>query len=170
MSIFGKFSRRGNHMAAEKNRPVESSDRELVLTRVFDAPRALVYRMWTEIEHLTRWSAPVGYTLIHNEGDLRPGGKWRSCMRSPEGQDLWLGGTYREVVPDRSLMFTHAWDQSDGLPGRETLVTVLLEDHGRGTKMTFRQAFFESVQQRDGHLGGWTQCFDRLDAYLEAPR
>jgi uncharacterized protein YndB with AHSA1/START domain len=143
------------------------SDRELIITRVFDAPRALVYKMWTDSEHLSHWSAPDGYTITHSEGDARPGGKWRACMRSPQGEDLWLGGTYREVVPNELLTFTHAWDAPDGNPGHETLVTVMLEDQGRRkTKMTFRQALFESVQQRDGHRGGWSECFDLLAVYL----
>lgn len=153
-------------MAAEKNSVVKSSERELLITRIFDAPRSLVYQAWTEVEHLSRWSAPRGFTIVHNEGELRPGGKWRSCMRSPEGRDLWLGGTYLEVVQNELLSFTHAWDGPDGKPGHETRVTVKLEDLAGKTKMTFRQAFFESAEQRDGRRGGWSQCFDRLDAYL----
>lgn len=155
-------------MAAEKNRAADSSDRVLVITRIFDAPRSVVYKAWTEAEHLSQWSAPHGFTITHNEGDLRPGGAWRSCMRSPAGENLWLGGTYREVVKNELLVFTHAWDGPDGKPGNETLVTVRLEDADGKTRMTFRQAFFESVEQRNGHHGGWNECFDRLDAHLAA--
>jgi uncharacterized protein YndB with AHSA1/START domain len=155
-------------MAAEKNRVVDSSDWELAITRIFDAPRALVYKAWTEFARVSQWSAPHGFTITHNEGDLRPGGAWRSCMRSPEGENLWLGGTYRELVENELLVFTHAWDGPDGKPGHESLVTVRLEDQDGKTRMTFRHAFFESVEQRNGHRGGWNQCFDRLDAYLAA--
>ena len=155
-------------MAAEKIRAADSSDRVLVITRIFDAPRSVVYKAWTEAEHLSQWSAPHGFTITHNEGDLRPGGAWRSCMRSPAGENLWLGGTYREVVKNELLVFTHAWDGPDGKPGNETLVTVRLEDEDGKTRMTFRQAFFESVEQRNGHHGGWSECFDRLDAHLAA--
>jgi uncharacterized protein YndB with AHSA1/START domain len=155
-------------MAAVENRAVDSSDRELVITRIFDAPRALVYKAWTEPDHLSQWSAPHGFIITHNEGDLRPGGAWRSCMRSPAGENLWLGGTYREVVENELLVFTHAWDGPDGKPGHETLVTVRLEDQNGKTRMTFRQAFFESVEQRNGHRSGWSECFDRLDARLAA--
>jgi uncharacterized protein YndB with AHSA1/START domain len=66
------------------------------------------------------------------------------------------------------LVFTHAWDDPDGKPGHETLVTVRLEDHHGKTLMTFRQAFFTSVEQRDGHRGGWSECFERLAAHLAA--
>ena len=154
-------------MAAARSNPPAVASGELVITRVFNAPRALVYRAWTEPGHIRQWSAPHGFTIIHAAGDLRPGGAWRSCMRSPEGEELWLGGTYREVVENELLVFTHAWDGTDGKPGRETLVTVRLQDHGDKTRMTFSHARFESAAQRDGHQGGWTQCFDRLDAYLD---
>jgi uncharacterized protein YndB with AHSA1/START domain len=125
-----------------------------------------VFKAWTESEHLVRWSCPNGFTLTHAEGDLRPGGAWRACLRSPEGADLWLGGVYREIVEGKRLVFTHAWDGEDGEPGHETLVTVTLADARGKTRMTFRQAFFGSVESRDGHRGGWGECFEKLAAYL----
>jgi uncharacterized protein YndB with AHSA1/START domain len=155
-------------MAAKESRFGESTELELAITRVFDAPRSLVYQAWTESEHMSQWPAPHGYVITHNEGDVRPGGAWRSCMRSPDGEDLWLGGVYREVKENELLVFTHAWDGPDGRPGQETLVTVRLEDQDGKTKMTFLQSFFKSVEQRNGHRGGWTECFDRLSEYLAA--
>ncbi|MDB5978862.1 MAG: polyketide cyclase [Nevskia sp.] len=152
---------RRNDYAAEP-----SADLELVMTRVFDAPRALVYRAWTK--DMSRWSCPRGFVFTHNEGDVRPGGKWRSCMRSPEGKDLWLGGVYREVVENTLLVFTHSWDQPDGTPGHETLVTVKLEDYQGKTRMLFHQNFFDTVASRDGHRGGWGECFELLQEYLAA--
>jgi uncharacterized protein YndB with AHSA1/START domain len=101
----------------------------LVITRSFDAPRSLVFKAWTEREHLVHWSAPKGFTITHSEGDLRPGGAWRACMRSPDGVDLWLGGVYREIVEPERLVFTHAWEDADGKRGHETLVTVTLTEH-----------------------------------------
>jgi uncharacterized protein YndB with AHSA1/START domain len=153
-------------MTARTSPGKRSTKPELVITRILDAPRELVFKAWTEPEHLVHWSCPHGFTLTHCEGDLRPGGAWRSCMRSPEGRDLWLGGVYREIVAPERLVFTHAWDDADGKPGHETVVTVTLADHQGKTQMSFRQAFFESVESRDGHEGGWTQCFDRLTTYL----
>lgn len=143
---------------------------ELVITRVFDAPARLVFRAWTEPEHLVHWSAPRGFTITHCEGDLRPGGAWRSCMRSPAGEDLWLGGVYREIVEGERLVFTHAWDGKDGRPGHETVVTVAFTEAGGKTTMIFRQAGFESVEARDGHRGGWTECFDRLAEHFVTAR
>ena len=81
-------------MAAEKNSVVKSSDRELLITRIFDAPRALVYQAWTEVEHLSRWSAPQGFTIVHNEGEQRDGhrGGWSQCF---DRLDAYLGGQLR---------------------------------------------------------------------------
>jgi uncharacterized protein YndB with AHSA1/START domain len=146
--------------------PPAAAERELVITRVFDAPPERVFRAWTEREHLLRWCAPRGFTVTHAEGDVRPGGAWRSCMRSPEGVDYWLGGIYREVVRPERLVFTHAWDGEDGRPGPETLVTVDLAARGGGTEMTFRQSGFRSAESRDGHHEGWSETFDRLDRHV----
>jgi uncharacterized protein YndB with AHSA1/START domain len=141
-------------------------DRVLTLTRVFDAPRPLVFEAWTKKEYLDHWSAPHGFTIPSSEGDLRPGGTWRCIMRSPDGVEHQLGGVYREIVKDELLVFTHAWAGEDGRPGQETLVTVRFADEGGGTKVTFEQAGFESVESRDSHRGGWMECFDRLRAHL----
>jgi uncharacterized protein YndB with AHSA1/START domain len=141
---------------------------ELLITRAFDAPRTLVWRAWTEPEHLVHWSAPHGYAVVECSGDLRPGGWWRSCMRSPEGVDLWNGGTYIEVTPPERLVFTFAWDDEGGRPGLETLVTLEFAEADGRTTMTFRQTGFESEDSRDGHGGGWSQSFEKLATYLAA--
>jgi uncharacterized protein YndB with AHSA1/START domain len=155
--------------AGKSNSAGKSVDRELVITRIFDAPRKLVFAAWTKKEHLTRWSAPKGFTIPFSEGDARPGGAWKACMRTPEGEDLWLSGIYREVVEDEWLVFTHAWEEK-GQRGHETIVTVRFTDHGKKTKMVFHQGPFESVGERDGHTGGWNQCFDRLAGLLAIRR
>lgn len=149
-------------MTDKDHRNADKRELALEIVRVFDAPRSLVFRAWTDKEHMRQWSAPHGFVITHNEGEARAGGAWRSCMRSPEGEDLWLGGVYREVVENERLVFTHAWDRDDGTPGHETVVTVIFEDEGDKTRMTFRQAYFESGEDRDGHGGGWNECFDRL--------
>ena len=145
-------------------------DRDLVITRVFDAPRELVWRAWTVHEHLVRWSAPHGFTIPESEskGEVRPGGHWRSCMISPDGVEHRLGGVYREVVPVERLSFTHAWEGEDGRPGHETLVSVTFAADGEGkTRMTFRQTGFKSDASRNGHREGWEESFDRLAALVD---
>jgi uncharacterized protein YndB with AHSA1/START domain len=141
----------------------------LVLTRVFDAPVDLVWRCFTEQEHLAKWSAPHGYTIPKGEGNLNVGGKWRCCMRAPDGGEHWLGGTYREIVPRQRLVMTHAWEEN-GKPGPETLVTVRFEAVGDRTKVTLEQSGFASDASRDGHRGGWSECFDLLAEHLATMR
>lgn len=83
---------------------------ELVIERVFNAPRELVFQAWTDLEHIPKWFGPKHHPATHVTADLRPGGRWRGCLRSPEtGVILWLGGVYREIVPPERLVFTFAW-------------------------------------------------------------
>ena len=105
-------------------------DRELVIVRVFKAPRELVFQMWAVSEHMNRWSCPKGFTIVEGDGDFRPGGHWRSHMRGSDGVDYRVGGTYREIVENERLVFTHAWRDEAGAPGHETMITVTFEDEG----------------------------------------
>ena len=139
-----------------------SSNLELVITRVFDAPRSLVFQAWMDPEHLRHWSAPHGFEISHCEGEARVGGSWRCCMRG-HGQELWLGGVYRRIVENELIEMTHVWEAE----GHQTLLTVRFEDEGRKTRMTLRQAGFATAASRDGHGGGWRECFERLEARLE---
>src|SRR5689334_5344668 len=139
-----------------------------MLERVFDAPVDLVWRCWTESEHMEKWSAPRGYTITHNEGDLRVGGKWRCCMMAPDGTALWLGGVYREIAPHKRIVMTHAWDDESGRPGTATVVMVRFEDLGKRTRVTLEQTGFDSDESRDGHRGGWSEALDILAEHLAA--
>jgi len=153
-------------MAAIKSETTIATEHELIITRTLEAPRDLVWKAWTDPERLKQWSAPHGFTIPVSEGELRPGGKWRACMRKSDGTELWLGGVYREIVEPERLVFTHAWDDEKGKPGRQTLVTVTFTELGRKTEMNFRQTGFDSVDSRDGHAGGWNESFDRLGDLL----
>src|SRR6185503_15411869 len=95
---------------AKKNRTAKKTDRSIVITRTFDAPRSLVFAAWTQPKHLKQWSAPHGFTVPVSKGMLRPGGQWRACMESERTGKLWLSGVYREVVENERLVFTHAWE------------------------------------------------------------
>jgi uncharacterized protein YndB with AHSA1/START domain len=143
------------------------AEQELVITRRFDAPRHRVFEAWTDPRHAKSWWGPRDYPLTYLEMDVRPGGAWRGRLTSTkDGEELWQHGVIREIhAPDR-LVFTFAWDQEEGAPGRETVVTVTLEEDGDGTLMTFRQSPFDSVENREGHRGGWSSSFDRLDEVL----
>ena len=144
------------------------NESELVITRVFDAPQALVFAAWTEPEHLARWSGPQGFTTPHSTMDLREGGRYRACLRSPEGAEHWVGGVYKTLQPPHRLVMTHAWEDEHGEPGPQTLVTVTLSEESPGrTRMHFRQSGFDSTSSRDGHARGWASSFDRLQAHME---
>lgn len=151
-------------MPAKKSPPARSRSPKLSITRVFDAPRALVFQAWTQPRHLKNWSAPHGFKVPVNEGELRPGGPWRAVMVMPDGTKLELGGFYTKVVENKLLVFTHRWA---GDPGPETVVTVRFADAPGGrTRLKFEQTGFASPESRDGHAGGWGECFERLEALL----
>ena len=144
-----------------------ADDQVLVITRVFDAAPIRVFRAWTDPAQGLRWIGPRDYPVVHIEGDVRPGGRWRACLRGrADGRELWQGGVYREVVEPERLVFTFAWDEEDGRAGPETLVTVTFAEQGGKTRMTFRQEPFDSVANRDGHRDGWNSTFDRLKELL----
>jgi uncharacterized protein YndB with AHSA1/START domain len=147
-----------------------TDERVLVIRRVFDAPRELVFRLWTAPEHLVRWWGPKDFTTLAAEIDVRPGGAWRRRMRSPEGDVCVKSGVYREIVPPERLVLTYADEDADGRPGHETLVTVSFKDVGGKTEVTLHQALFETVAARDSHAFGWTGCLERFAAYLAGVR
>jgi uncharacterized protein YndB with AHSA1/START domain len=153
-------------MVARTGAATTSAALELVITRVFDAPPRLVFKAWTEPERLVRWWGPRGFTTPSCKVDVRPGGAFRLCMRSPEGTDHWLRGVYREVVEPERLVCTWAWEDAEGTPGHETLLTVSFAQQGAKTKLTLHQAVFESVTARDAHQEGWTSGLDRLAEFL----
>ncbi len=138
----------------------------LVLTRVLSAPRELVFEVWTRPEHVTRWWGPNNFTLPFCELDFRIGGSYRYCMRSPEGVDHWVWGTFREIVHPERIVFT--WDRvdPDGTPRSESVVTLTFEDVGGKTRLTLHQATFKTVFDRDDHRGGWTECLDRMERFV----
>ena len=150
------------------NAPMTTATRpELTLRRDFAAPRARVFEAWTDGDQLRRWCCPKGFTIPFSEGDIRPGGRFRTCMRSPDGEDHWLGGVYREISPPDRLVFTHAWQDEAGHSDHETIVTVTLADApGGGTRLTLHQAFFTSDASRDGHREGWSETLDSLERHL----
>lgn len=152
---------------------------ELVITRVFDAPRELVWKAWTEPEHFMRWFAPKGFSTPFCKIDLRPGGVIHFCMRSPEGKDYWNGGVIREVVRPSRLVYTDYFADEKGNPvppehygmspdfPSENLVTVTFEEIEGKTKMTLHHSIPRSIAEQTGARQGWNECFDKLAESLE---
>ena len=145
-----------------------SAELGLVITRIFDAPRRLVFKLWTEPEHLAVWWGPRGFTTISGRLDVRPGGAWLRSMQAPNGSIIRKHGIYREIVAPERLVLTYITDDAAGNPGPETLVTVTFADIGRRTRLTLHQAIFEYVAARDDHRRGWTGAIERFAAYLSA--
>jgi uncharacterized protein YndB with AHSA1/START domain len=153
-----------NHVADE------SADRTLVITRIFSAPRELVFKCWTDPEHMVKWFGPKGFTSTVLKGDLRPGGAYRIHMLGPDG-DHWTQGVFREVVPPERLVMVGGWADAVGNPTRpETVLTLTFEAIGGKTKLTLHNALFESVTARDLHHGGWSSSLERLAEYLTTNR
>jgi uncharacterized protein YndB with AHSA1/START domain len=159
---------------ARSNAATNAVEREIVITRAFDAPRDLVFEAWTEPERLMRCWGPNGFTTPFCKIELRPGGVFHCCMRSPEGRDYWCKGFYREIVEPERIVFTDFFSDEAGnlvQPAHygmsvdwpaETLVTVMFAEHEGRTRLTVQQTLLESVAGRSGAQQGWTESFDRL--------
>ncbi|MBI2716964.1 MAG: SRPBCC family protein [Rhizobiales bacterium] len=152
-----------------------SADRELVLTRLINAPREKVYRAWTEPELLKQWFAPKPYTTPIVEIDVRPGGSAYFVMRGPDGKDLPNRGVYLEVVPNAKLVSTDAYVKA-WEPSEKPFMTLILtfEDEGGPgsgkTQYTARVRHW-TVADREAHEkmgfhGGWSLCTDQLEALV----
>ena len=148
---------------AEPDAPV------LAFTRVFPAPRALVWKAWTEPEHFARWFGPHGSTVELCRMDVRPGGLLHFCHRFADYPDVWVRGVYAEVAAPERLVFTATFSDPDGSvverPGfaRETRIAVALAEVPGGTEVTIRHAGLASDQ---GEVQGWNEGLDRLRALL----
>ena len=145
------------------------SDRDLVLTRIIDAPREKVYRAWTESALLKQWFAPLPYTTPVAELDVRPGGACLVVMRTPDGNDMPNPGVYLDVVKNERLVFTDAYIKA-WEPAAKPFMTVILtfENQGGKTKYT---AFVRhwtiadrEMHEKMGFYKGWGQCTDQLAA------
>ena len=145
------------------------TDREIVMTRVFDAPRRLVFDAHTKPELVKRWLlGPPGWSMPVCEIDLRVGGTYRYVWRNDQGTEMGMGGVYREIVPPERLVATEKFDQS-WYPGEALDTTVLVEQDGR-TTLTLT-VLYESRAARDAVLEsgmerGVEASYDRLAALL----
>src|ERR687887_2108984 len=155
-----------------------SKGNELVITRVFDAPRDRVWKAWTKPEEVKRWWGPKTFHTPVCEIDLRVGGKYLSCMRSSDGKDFWSTGFYREIVPREKIVATDSFADPKGnvVPATyygmsseiplEMLITVTFEELDGKTKMTLRHAGLPAGKDREGADQGWNESFDKLAASL----
>jgi uncharacterized protein YndB with AHSA1/START domain len=160
--------------AAESGRlsVAAQSERELVMTRAFDAPRQLVFDAWTRPELFVRWFGPHGWSVPVCEIDLRPGGSYRYVLRGPDGAEIGLRGAYREVAPPERLVCTQVFDGFSEVgwrPEDEAVITAILTQQD-GTTTWTATVLYPSREVRDAAIqldGAWTGMADSLDRLAE---
>ena len=135
----------------------------LRMERIIAATPERLFALWTEPEELIKWWGPEGYTTPKHTMDVRPGGRWRTTMRSPDGKDHTVSGIYRTLDPPRRLVFTWGWDDDAGLRGHETEITVTFEPTTGGTRMVLLQQGFADADSRGRHEHGWGSSFVCLE-------
>jgi len=145
-------------------------EKEIEITRVFDAPRELVYQAWTEPQHMTQWWGPGVFTNHSCELDVRPGGAWQIVMRGPDGTDFRCEGIYSEVVAQERLVFTNDAVDQNGKPLLKGFTSVTFADQGSKTKLILKTRAVGLVdfapQMLRGMEAGWSQSLDSLAAHL----
>ncbi|GGE12847.1 activator of HSP90 ATPase [Marinithermofilum abyssi] len=146
-----------------ENNSRNAGEYELVTTRIFDAPRDLVFKAWTSPVHLAQWWGPKGFTNTFQEFDLRPGGTWQFIMHGPDGVDYKNKSVFVEIVKPERIVFQH-------VSGPKFQVTATFEELDDKTRLTFRM-LFESAAEFDKvktyAVEGNEQTFDCLEAHLK---
>jgi uncharacterized protein YndB with AHSA1/START domain len=137
----------------------------LTLSRSYPVAPEKVWRAWTDPEAIKRWWGPGNEPVSLAELDVRVGGRFRIVFGGPEGKAHECAGVYREVVPNRKLVFTWAWPNST--PERESLVTITLRAAGKGTELVFLHEQFFDETIRDNHKRGWSGALDKLERFLQ---
>ncbi|MBV9387596.1 MAG: SRPBCC domain-containing protein [Chroococcidiopsidaceae cyanobacterium CP_BM_ER_R8_30] len=151
------------------------SDREITIARVFNAPRELVFKAWTEPKHIVQWWGPAGFTTHVTELDLRPGGRWRYVMVGPDGTEYPVKGIFREIVPPERVVTSDEFDEgfeqaiNADLP-QGIVMTGMFEELDGKTKLTL-QILHATADDRRKHeemgvVAGWNSSFDCLDEFL----
>jgi uncharacterized protein YndB with AHSA1/START domain len=148
---------------------MHTSDREIVATRVFDAPRERVFQLWTEPHHISKWWGPRGFTTTTQAMDVRPGGEWRFVMHAPDGTDYKNRIVYVEVVPPERLVYKHRGE--DGDEPVQFLSTITFAAEGGKTRLTARMVFDTPeartlVAEKYGAVEGLRQTLERLEEFL----
>lgn len=152
----------------------DSSAKEIFITRIFDAPRELVFKVWTDPEHITKWWGPKNFTAPFCRIDFRVGGEYLYCMRSPEGMDFWTTGSFKEIVVPERIVYTDSFADANGnaVPAShygmegdwplELLVTVTFEEQEGKTKLTLRHAGIPEGEMSEMTAAGWNESLDKF--------
>jgi uncharacterized protein YndB with AHSA1/START domain len=158
-------------MAAERSDAPKRAPREVVITRVFDAPRELVWKAWTDPRHVAQWWGPKHFTNPVCELDVRPGGVFLVHMMGPDGTVYPSKGVFQEVVEPERLVFTStAFEDADGNPMLAARNTVTFEEQGGKTKLTLHAVVVKATPEVEEALAGmeqgWNESLDKLVEHL----
>ena len=171
-------------MATRKNNPTEEpAVREFIIWRVFDAPRDLVWKAFTDPERMKHWWGPKGFKVRYSKIDFRPGGIYHYCLQSPEGHDMWGKFVYREIVAPKRIVFVNSFSDGKGGITRhpmhltwplEMLSTITFAEHEGKTTLTVQWIPLNATESERktfeaGHESmhkGWTGTLDQLTDYL----
>lgn len=158
-------------MDARKNNPIEDmADREIVITRIFNAPRERVWEVWTNPSHVAKWWGPKGFTTTIEKMDVRPGGVWKHVMRGPDGTNYPNSSVFKEIVKPERIVFSHGGGREGGL-GAHFVATWTFEALGNKTRVTMRMVFDTAadrdtvVKEYNAVVGG-NQTMDRYGKYV----
>ena len=165
-------------MEKENETMNEVAEKQLVITRIFNAPQEMVWKAWTDPEQCMRWWGPKDYTCPFCEIDLKVGGKYLTCMRSPEGKDYWSTGNFIEIVPTSKLVYTDSFADENGnkvsaeyygMSGfpMDLRVTITLEEQNGKTKMTLVHEGIPAGEMQELTSGGWNESFDKMAEIFE---
>ncbi len=155
-----------------------AESKDLTIVRTFNAPKELVWKAWTEPEHFKKWWGPREFSCPDAEIDFRIGGKFLSSMMDDNGNKIWATGTYKEIIPNKKIVFTDSFadekgnivsSEDYGMKGvpLEMMVTVLLEEENGKTKMTMTHQGLPAGEHSEGANIGWNTSFDKMVELLE---
>lgn len=152
----------------DATRNLATRDDELRIERTFDAPLALVWRLWEDRDHMIRWWGPENFTCLELDWQLAPGKPWRAMMASRQynRKVSRMGGVIRDVEKHKRIVFTFAWDEASGRD-LDTVITVEFREANGQTIQSFHQTPFSSVEIRDSHVGGWNSLINKQQLYAE---
>ena len=151
---------------------------DIVIHRVFNLPKRVVWAALTEPEYFKKWWGPKGFTCPSSKMEARVGGKYLSCMRGPDGKEFWSTGEVKELIPERKLVVTDSFSDEKGnikpaseygMPGnwpKELLITVYLEEADGATKMKLKHQGIPN-EMREDCIKGWNESFDKLEKNLK---
>lgn len=167
-------------MIPPTNPAEEATDREVQITRTFDAPRELVWRAWADLDHLKNWHAPQGCEIEFTRFEFREGGGFLSCIRNPAFGECWCLGTYLEIVEPERIVYKMAMADAEGnlidpvAAGHdsewpaETILTLTFTEEDGKTVLSLHQTVSEELAKRTGAYPSWLQMLDRLEAQIGA--